>query len=157
MSSYYDTAQVCTNGHLICTSIEECPEDAQNFCSNCGAKTITNCPSCQVKLRGFFHSDFITTPKVEMYCFDCGNPYPWTVSAIESAQLLIQEDEGLDELQKSSLIETLPDLVVETPRTRLASIRVQKALKSVGKFTAEAIRQFIIDFGCELAKKSTGL
>lgn len=38
-----------------------------------------------------------------------------------------------------------------------ASIRVKKALLSTGQFTAEAVREFVIDFGCELAKKSIGL
>lgn len=156
MSSYH-TAQVCLNGHLVCQSIQDYPDEQQNFCSDCGAKTITECPSCHSKLRGFYDSDFIMATKVEHYCFNCGVPYPWTSSAIESTQLIIQEDESLDEIQKASLIESLPDVVSETPKTKLAVVRFQKALKTAGSFTAEGVRQFAIDFGCEFAKKTLGI
>jgi len=154
---YYDTAQICTNGHLINASIEKGPEDSQNFCSECGAETITQCPNCHSQLRGYYNSDFITLTKVEHYCFNCGQPYPWTSSAIEATQLIIQEDDLLDEIQKSSLIESLPDVVSKTQKTKLAVVRFQKALKTAGSFTAEGLKQFAIDFGCELAKKSLGL
>lgn len=155
--SCYHTAQICLNGHLICQSIEEYPDYSQNFCSVCGAQTITECPSCHSKLRGYYDSDFIKPTEVEHYCFNCGQPYPWTSSAIEATQLLIQEDESLDNIQKASLIESLPDIANETPKTKLAVVRLQKALKTVGSFTADGVRQFALDFGCELAKKSLGL
>lgn len=155
--SCYHTAQICLNGHLICESIEIHPEEAQSFCSDCGAQTIKECPSCHSKLRGYYDSDFIMLTKVEKYCFNCGNPYPWTSSALESTQLLIQEDEALQEQQKTLLIDSLPDVIVETPKTKLAVVRMQKLLNSAGKFTTDIVRQFVIDFGCELAKKSLNL
>ena len=67
--SSYDTAQVCINGHLICTSIETLPDDTQNYCSECGVKTITDCPSCHAKLRGYYNSDdhYIKSTTVESY------------------------------------------------------------------------------------------
>ena len=72
-------------------------------------------------------------------------------------KLLIAEEEGFSEQQKASLVEVLPDVIVETPKTNLAVVRLKKGLASAGKFTADAIRQFAIDFGCEFAKKSLGL
>lgn len=66
---------------------------------------------------------------------------------------IIQEDSEIDpELQKS-LTDSLPDLVSETPKTNLAIIRLKRGLLAVGKFTAEGLRQFVIDFGCELVKR----
>jgi len=44
--SYYHTAQICLNGHIINESIEEYPEKNEKFCSLCGSETITECPSC---------------------------------------------------------------------------------------------------------------
>lgn len=155
--SSYDTALVCLNGHLICESVEEYPNEIQKFCSKCGAETIMICPSCQEKLRGYYNDAFIRYTTVECYCFNCGKPYPWTVSKLESMQLLIQEDDELQEQQKTSLMTSLPDIITETPKTKLAVARLQKALLSVGKFTAEGLRDFVIDFGCELAKKSLGM
>ena len=68
-----------------------------------------------------------------------------------------KEENTLDKSQQNALIEVLPDIMTETPKTNLAVVRVKKCLSSAGKFTVEALRQFAIDFGCELAKKSLGL
>ena len=70
---------------------------------------------------------------------------------------MIQEEEELSDSMKESLTSSLPDIISETPGTNLAIVRMKKALMSAGKFTAEALRQFVIDFGCELAVKSLGL
>lgn len=122
---------------------------------------ITNCPHCNALIRGELYDDDIAIigpqPVVDSYCTNCGNPYPWTESALESTALLIQEEEELSEQLKASLVESLPDIITETPRTNLAVVRVKKCLASAGKFTADAVRQFAIDFGCELVKKSLGL
>lgn len=159
--THFLTAQVCANGHMITPSVELNPELKQDYCSKCGAKTITNCPHCNAPIRGELYDDDIAIigpqPVVDSYCTNCGNPYPWTESALESTALLIQEEEELSEQLKVSLVESLPDIITETPRTNLAVVRVKKCLASAGKFTADAVRQFAIDFGCELVKKSLGL
>jgi hypothetical protein len=155
--SSYDTAQICLNRHIINTSIEDSPPD-QVYCSTCGATTITECPKCHAQLRGFCHdSDFIELVKATAYCYHCGKPYPWTESALKSANLIIQEAENFSEKEKATLVESLPDIIAETPKTILAISRTQRFLKAVGGFSADAIRQFAIDFGCEFAKKQLGL
>lgn len=70
---------------------------------------------------------------------------------------MIQEDEELSDLERQNLENSLPDIISETPKTKVASIRIKKALLTAGEYTADALRQFVIDFGCELAKKSLGL
>ena len=55
------------------------------------------------------------------------------------------------------MIETLPDVISETPKTKLAVIRLKKVLSVVSSFTADGLRQFAIEFGCELVKKQLGL
>ena len=158
--AFYRTAQICLNGHMINDSYEKYPESNKNFCPQCGAKTITQCPSCGAKIHGYYDCDVVVvgseTP-VESYCYNCGEPYPWTKSAIENATLLIQEEEKLSERLKVTVVESLPDIITETPKTNLAVVRLKKCFASAGKFTADAIRQFVIDFGCEFAKKSLGL
>lgn len=84
-------------------------------------------------------------------------PYPWTETALETATELIEEEETLDPVQRDNLVSSLPDLIAETPKTQVAVVRVKKFLTSAGKFTADAIRQFVIDFGCELAKQQLGI
>lgn len=160
--SYYNTAEICTNGHIISANSKS--SNHEEFCSKCGSKTIQECPHCNAKLRGWEQSEGMVTIRsakavlpLPAYCYTCGKPYPWTESAIESATLLIKEEEDFSEEQKSKLIESIPDIVSETPRTNVATIRFKKALLSAGKFTADGIRQFCLDFACEVVKNSMGL
>ncbi len=149
---YYHPAQICLNGHVINDSIDSHPELNENFCSKCGAKTITSCPACGAPLHGDFDcGSFLNLepPSADAYCYNCGAPYPWTESALKSTALLLQEEELLTDAVKETLIHELPDIISETPKTKLAVLHIQKYLPTIGRFTADALKQFIIDFGCE--------
>ncbi|SHK46137.1 DUF2321 domain-containing protein [Tepidibacter formicigenes] len=161
---YYHTAQICLNGHIITDSFDSNPEFREKFCSKCGAKTITNCTNCNTAIRGdyevpdicFFGSTMHTTPA---YCHNCGEPYPWTKTALESAKLLINEDENLNQLEKQQFCESLPDLLVEspTPKTKVAVARFRKFLNKVAIYTSEGIKDIFVDIASETIKKSLGI
>jgi len=114
---------------------------------------LDKCPSCQSLSKkwneGAVH---LGVPKYQRaaYCKNCGQLYPWTVEAIASSAMLIEEDDDLNPELRERAIESLPDIIAETPRTGLAISRVKKVLASAGRFTADSLRQFAIDFGCEL-------
>lgn len=152
----YETAQICLNGHVI--SYES--DGDEKCCSKCGSKTIRSCQKCGTKIRGCEIYDFpvvnikYVTPK---YCPNCGSPYPWTSAAIEATKIMLEESEEINATYRDRLIESLPDIVSETPKTSLAVNRANNVLKSVGKFTADALREFVITFGCELAKSQLGM
>lgn len=151
---FYHVAQVCLNGHLITDSMDQSFGLSTPFCSKCGAPTITACPSCNAPLHGDYDCGIPvigTTTSVDAYCYQCGKPYPWTESALQSAKQLIMEEDSIAESDKTAAIESLPDIVSETPNTNLAVVRMKKIIASAGKFTSDAIRKFIIDFGCKLA------
>lgn len=152
-------ATICQNGHL---QIKSSLGSKDMYCEKCGGKILTRCPACNTPIREWQEDDdvlFIGYPSMDkpLYCRECGKPYPWTQSAIEATVLMIHEDEELSELERKNLESSLPDLISETPKTKVATIRVKKALLTAGTFTAEALRQFVIDFGCELAIRSLGL
>lgn len=155
----YDSALICKNGHLINDNVHQYPEYNCAFCEKCGSPAISTCPHCNKEIRGRSNGEFsyIGDYDVPAYCIYCGKPFPWTETAIESATLIIQEEESLNEQQQNALIETLPDIITETPKTNVAVVRMKKCFTSAGKFTIDALRQFAIDFGCELAKNSLGL
>lgn len=155
----YDIALICSNGHVVNSYSAKYPEDNANYCSKCGAKTIDKCTECSKPIKGHAVGEFGYMSKYERpaFCQYCGCPFPWTKKAIKNTKLIIQEEKAFSEEQIENLISSLPDVITETPGTNLASIRIKKALTVAGKFTAEGIRQFVIDFGCELAKKSIGL
>ena len=153
---FYHIEQICLNGHLITNLADKYPELCQSHCSCCGASTITHCPTCNFPLHGNYDrgmSRTIASTSVDAYFYNCGAPYPWTEIAIQSTSQVIMQEKELADIDKNSMIESLPDIITETPKTSLAALRLKKGLSSVGKFTADAIRQFIIDFGCELAIK----
>ena len=158
---YYHTAQICLNGDCISDKIDIYEEISQNYCEKCGAKTITTCPSCNAPIRGDYEIEGIAVLggeyKVPYFCCECGHPYPWTKSALDATKQLISEDDKLTNDIKDKAIESLPDIISETPKTQLAASRFKRALISAGKFTAEGMRQFAIDFGCELAVKFIGI
>ncbi len=158
---YYRTAQICLNGHCITPNLEISSSLSQEYCDKCGAKTICACPECGAHIRGEYHVDGVVTFggsfTVPAFCCSCGAAFPWTSSALDAIKELISEEDELLEMEKEKLIASLPDIITETPKTQLAATRIKKALVTAGKFTAEGIRQFVIDFGCELALKLTGV
>lgn len=157
----YRQAQICLNGHVITDSADTSPNRQQNCCSQCGAKTIMNCTACNAEIRGRYYipnSVYAKNSyKTPLYCHNCGEPYPWTKSAIESVQEMIWEDEELFDDEKERLCKSLPDIIAETPKTTLAVSRVKKAALRCASFLKDALMQFAVDFGCELAKKQLGL
>ncbi len=146
-------AYICKNGHAISTSALSCDVE---YCTECSAPVISACPNCQNMIRGHVYgvSGYY---KVPSYCHKCGHAFPWTEKAIQSAIALLAEDENLTADECNRLIEVLPDTIAETPGTQLAAARFKKALRFLGDIAADGIRQFIIDFGCELMKKHLGL
>ena len=152
----YHIAQICTSGHLITDSYDLFEYERRPFCPLCGSPTMTSCPSCGSDLLGSVEGSKDSVV-IHPYCGFCGEPYPWTKSALDNAAAIIQEEEMFDAQLKEALSSSLPDVISETPGTNLAMIRLKKALSAAGKFTSDALRQFVIDFGCELAKQSLGL
>ena len=147
---YYLDATICQNGHTVSNN----KVVSDKYCSICGAKTISTCPHCGNPIRGKYKVPNVVSfedyspPK---YCYNCGNPFPWTERALETTKLMIAEDKELSDIDKGNLSTSLPDIIIETPNTPLAATRINRAFKVAGKFTADALRQFVIDFGCELA------
>lgn len=91
------------------------------------------------------------------YCRHCGKPYPWTREAIAKVEQTISTAEDLNAEQQSELIESIPDIIAETPGTPLATVRFKKVLSSVGKVTAEALAKTLLDVACSFVKSSLGL
>lgn len=157
----YRIAQVCLNGHLITDSADVHPENKENFCSKCSAKTITNCPNCNDPIPGYYDVPGVFSfgeTSIPRFCRNCGNPYPWTETALEAARTLINEDENLSSDDKQKFSETLPDLIVEspTPKTQLAATRFKRFLSKSVSYTAEGLREIIVDIASESIKKSLG-
>lgn len=152
---YYEVAQVCLNGHVITKIYNISLERRKSFCDKCGAPTIHQCQNCGENIQGEYMVPGMAaggfTKKAPVYCFNCGEPFPWTESRLEAARELVAGTDDFD--GKDELVESLPDLVSDNPRTIVAATKWKKALIQVGGFTVDAFREIIIDVLSESAKK----
>jgi hypothetical protein len=151
----YDFAQICENGHVINRGAGRYPQANKAFCDQCGKKTITECPHCNGKIRGeLIDSGVITLGGSRIapdFCLHCGKPYPWTEAkcnaAIEMANIL-----SLNELE-AFLQERISDLIVETPQTKVAAVKLQQLFKSVPGEARIPFRELLVEILSQSAKK----
>ena len=92
----YKTAVVCLNGHIFTRDIETISShETISHCPQCGLQLVSTCIHCNSPLHGFkvqnngMMIDSNSPP--DAYCYNCGQPYPWTESALENAELIINE------------------------------------------------------------------
>ena len=146
----YEVAQICLNGHCINSNANSFASFNSAFCPICGAETTMSCSKCKAPIRGKYPG--IEKYVVPNYCHNCGKPYPWTESAIQAAAELLTLDDNLSIEETQILVDALPDLLSETPKTQLAVAKFKKFLSASGRFTVDGVRQFAIDFGCAYVK-----
>ncbi len=172
--SWYDTAQICTKGHVGNWMSISKPETNRKFCYKCGAPTITNCQYCNAIIRGYYHEgrfiqerldrqilealnpppktilDHTTLPS---FCPECGKPYPWTEAKLKAAQELSDRLDNLTPKERDTLKKSLDDIVRDTPQTTVAATRFKKIVAKAGKVAADGFRDILVDVLSEAAKK----
>ena len=159
--NWFDTVQICTNGHVINSQSVSKPDFNRQFCSKCGAPTIINCENCNNSIRGIYHSpgSMIAPPPnvtwfpLPIFCPDCGKPYQWTESRLKAAQELADELENLSLEEREILKKSLDDIVRDSPQTTVAATRFKKIVAKAGKVVAEQLRELLVDIASETAKK----
>lgn len=154
-ANWFDTAQICLNGHVVNQMTKRYPEQNQKFCDKCGAQTITECSYCKIPIRGHLHAehnyDFNYTPP--RFCHNCGKPYPWTELKLKAAQELIDEAEKLTDTERTILKQSIDDLVKGTPNTQVAALRFKKYATKAGDVILGGLRDIMVDIASETAKK----
>jgi hypothetical protein len=159
MREGYDVMQVCANGHRINSSAQTMPEFSSPFCSNCGAPTATTCQHCNTPIRGYYHSEGIISlaePPVPKYCHNCGKPYPWQAAAIESLKEALREG-SLTDSDLSDAESAIPDIVHDTPRTGLASLKLKRVLSKIAKPVSDIAIKIVTEIATAEARKHLGL
>ncbi|MBA7708170.1 hypothetical protein ES703_117062 [subsurface metagenome] len=152
--NWYDTAQICTNGHVINEQLVSSPHINKKFCDKCGTPTITNCQYCRATIKGAYHFGPNTSSwKRPSFCPDCGKPYPWTEAKLKAAQELSDELANLSLEERSMLKKSLDDIIRDTPQTTVAANRFKKLVAKAGKVAADGFRDILVDVLSETAKK----
>ena len=153
---WYDTAQICLNGHVINEMSVASQQHNQKFCQKCGTATITACPSCRANIRGYYHipgafgCSELNSPK---FCFNCGQPYPWTESQLQAAKELADEVENLTPEEKESLKLSIDDLVRNPAKEEVASLKFKKLVAKAGGITGDLFQKVLVNLLSETAKK----
>lgn len=153
----YGNALICENGHLICTDIEKSPEQVTKFCKECGAATLKECSECGAFFHGQWYGPIIGHDGVSGYCYECGQPYPWTKNALNAMAEIIRDEDSINDNEQEKYITSLPALLSDTPQTKVATNRIKKFFEKAGKATAQSIREILVDVASEAVKKSLGL
>jgi len=153
--SWYDTAQICKNGHLVTECYKFLPVHAEKFCSKCGAGTITKCSHCDAKIRGAYNvtgGGGSSEYEVPLYCYSCGEAYPWTEEKIKAIKEFSNETD-LSAENKKIIEENIQSIVVVSPNTQVAAVKIKKVLLKVGGAFAQKLQDMIVDIASETAVK----
>lgn len=153
MTTKYFTAQVCLNGRMITSEFER--EGGSNRCEDCGAPTITRCPKCDSQIRGSIYGsgiDIGTYPPPK-FCNSCGEPYPWTETAIALAQELAAETMEFNEEERKLIIESIPDIVSDTQKSKIAIPRFKRIVGKHGQKIWDEFKDILLEFSSRTAAK----
>lgn len=150
----YENATICINGHVMSSSYS----NVQPFCSKCGKPTISECTHCGSPLHGMRETPGVVYLGAkyhkDLYCYNCGNPYPWTESIINSAVEILSLDEELSKENIDILKNAIPDLLVDTPQTPVATARYKRFLDKTQNFIKNSLYQLFVDVLSDTVKKS---
>lgn len=155
--SYYDTAQICKNGHVINSMAQSSPVSNAKYCSTCGEQTITVCESCNAPVRGEYHVPGVISLfsyHAPAYCYNCGNAYTWTKRGLEAASKLADEIDELTDDEKAQLKNSLPDLIKDSANTTVAENKFKKIMKKVSAEGYTAMKGILINVVSEAVKKT---
>ena len=155
---FYRPALICTNGHIITTNASH-SSFSTPYCAKCGAPTISSCPNCHHQIDGDYHVDGVINlagcydMQLPAYCPYCGNPFPWTETAINSAINLINAAESLSNEEKVIFKENVSEILSETPKTKVSTIRIHKILTKISPTIANGIKDVLVEVCAESVKK----
>ena len=158
---YYDGAVICKNGHVINSYARSYPESNSKYCDKCGEITISTCGNCGADIRGRLQYDGVVdfSDYIEpAYCYACGRPYPWTERRIEALKEVAEMSELLSTVEKEEFNANIKDISVDTPRTKVAAVKVKNLGIKLGKDLWDGVvKPLIVDIASETAKKTMGL
>lgn len=167
MSGNYDVQQVCENGHQItgCCTIH--PEQQKKFCQECGAATISACPSCSEGIQGDpieFRQSWADAGRggskmvsgrpvdVPSHCHNCGKPYPWTQSKVMTAIQIFAEFGNLDDEEKKTIENDITNVAKDIPQAELSAMRIKRIWEKYGRIAYNVIMEFASKTAAEVLK-----
>ncbi|HIW33512.1 MAG TPA: DUF2321 domain-containing protein [Candidatus Paenibacillus intestinavium] len=139
----YKLATICMNGHIV--SSEQA--NYHKYCMDCGEGTTSECLHCKANIKGDLEHDytFSILDRVQAYCYECGEPHPWTVRLLEHAVEIIGLDEKLSTEDKEIVKLAIPGLIVDIPSSPVSVAKYKKFMPKASDFVQEGIQNLLID------------
>jgi len=151
MAEYY-SGLACQNGHAISSGVEL--GFSSNHCEDCGAAAVASCQNCKTSLRGSYKSGLSTSKWCPpAFCHGCGAPFPWTLAKIGAVRELTDAIDELTAHERNQLLEFLPHILADTPRTEPAAF---KAAAIIGRITGpgkKVLYDLLINLAADGAKR----
>lgn len=153
----YDIQQVCEKGHQITGGIQVFSEEMKTFCQECGATTLTTCPSCNAPIQGGkiqtrqslvdartgrTRKTLESIAPVPSYCPNCGQPYPWTKNKIVTAIQILTEFGDLEDKEKETIEQDVENIAKDVPEAELSARRIKRIWERGKAVGYEAIMEF---------------
>jgi hypothetical protein len=154
---WWDTGQVCLNGHIVNQQVVAERDHCQAFCGTCGKPTIAACRRCRASIRGVYHvsgSYVVETMPVLAYCLHCGRAYPWTDRRVQAAKELANELAQLKPPERELLKRSIEELLDDTPRTQLAVVRFKRLVAKAGPEAGIALREMLVNVVSEAVRRA---
>lgn len=110
--SFYKGAAICRRGHVETVYVDPREQRAlAENCPKCGARVLTACPSCDLRIRGKRHVPRVvsgTAPPRPSFCDGCGAAFPWA-SRSERIQELenLLDEEDIDDADRAVIQDAL--------------------------------------------------
>ena len=156
----YDIAQICLNGHIRNSGIRCHPEKSEEYCSECGAETITRCPSCESDIKGGSISEMWTGEAVSQglfsppnHCIHCGKAYPWTESKIATAIQILMEFGNLGDEEKATIEKDINNIAKDIPEAELSARRLRRIWENCKNAGYEVIMEFASRTAAKILKQ----
>lgn len=145
---YFTTALICLNGHVIAYDVDEL-EHKDSFCSQCGAPTISTCPSCGAPIKGCYVDELKVSTRMSpcepLHCHQCGKPFPWMQAELDEIETLIAMSDDLTSEEKNQLHTLFPNLFIETPHTVSSAITAARLLTKLSPLLKDALKASVSD------------
>ncbi len=143
----YDTALICSNGHVITNSIERHPASYSDYCSECGERTTAVCLNCKAKIRGFIETPGwrVVPYKLPLYCYSCGKPYDWTYKKVTAAKEYVDLIDDLSDSDKVALKKDIESLSHNSPQAQVVAAKFNILLKKAPQKAAQTLRELVIE------------
>ena len=155
--STFDVAQICLNGHVANSSAVDYPQYNQDFCDKCGKETITKCGGCGADIRGLVRDSLAVSGYVApKFCHTCGMLFPWTQAKIEAAHELADEIDSLSDDEKDLLKKSIDELVSDSPKANVASLRFKKMMAKAGAEIAGVFKGILVSVVTASVKEHLG-